>query len=77
MTIVEAWQAVFNPEVIFNHQEWDAFLLGGEVPEMNKQNRANQPIEYPKSDFDQSEFQTYSVGDARTEGTHQFHPPRL
>jgi len=36
MTFVEAWQAVFNPDVVFNLQAWEAFLFGGEVPEMNR-----------------------------------------
>jgi len=31
MTITQAWQAVFNPEVLFNPQAWQAFLLGGEL----------------------------------------------
>jgi iron complex transport system permease protein len=34
MTIAQTWQAVFNPEVIFNRQAWEAFILGAEVPEM-------------------------------------------
>lgn len=36
MSIVEAWYAVFNPEVLFNPQTWEAFLLGGEIPEMGE-----------------------------------------
>ncbi|WP_136689465.1 FecCD family ABC transporter permease [Halorhabdus amylolytica] len=36
-TPVEAWQALVNPDVIFNLQSWQAFLLGGELPEMNRQ----------------------------------------
>ena len=31
MTIVEAWRAVFNPDVLFNPQAWQAFLLGGQL----------------------------------------------
>jgi len=48
MTIVEAWQAVFNVNVIFNPQAWEAFLLGGEVPEMNKRSLIVWNIRLPR-----------------------------
>jgi iron complex transport system permease protein len=48
MTIVEAWQAVFNPDVILNRQAWEAFLLGGEVPEMSKQSLIVWNIRLPR-----------------------------
>jgi iron complex transport system permease protein len=48
MTIVEAWQAVFNPEVVFNRRAWEAFLLGGEVPEMSKQSLIVWNIRLPR-----------------------------
>jgi iron complex transport system permease protein len=32
MPISQAWQAVFNPKVIFNQEVWEAFLLTGELP---------------------------------------------
>jgi iron complex transport system permease protein len=48
MSIVEAWQAVFNPNVIFNAQAWEAFLLGGEVPEMNKRSLIVWNIRLPR-----------------------------
>lgn len=35
MTLVEAWHAVFDPDVLFNVAAWRAFLLGGEVPTMD------------------------------------------
>ncbi|QFU84826.1 FecCD family ABC transporter permease [Natronorubrum aibiense] len=35
MTFAEAWRAVFNPNVVFNPQAWDAFLLGEAMPEMS------------------------------------------
>ncbi|WP_128476995.1 FecCD family ABC transporter permease [Halorussus pelagicus] len=31
MTIVEAWQAVFNPDVLFDPRVWETFLLGGQL----------------------------------------------
>jgi iron complex transport system permease protein len=31
MTIVEAWQAVFNPNVIFDPRVWEVFILGGKL----------------------------------------------
>jgi len=48
MTLVEAWQAVFNPEVIFNTQAWEAFLLGSEVPEMGKRSLIVWNIRLPR-----------------------------
>jgi iron complex transport system permease protein len=33
MSIAEAWQAVFNPNVIFNPSVWDVIFYGGELPE--------------------------------------------
>ncbi|MEF8825622.1 MAG: iron ABC transporter permease [Halapricum sp.] len=33
MTFAQAWNAVFNPKVLFSWQAWDAFLFGGELPE--------------------------------------------
>ena len=35
MTPVEAWRAVLNPDVVFSRRAWNAFLLGGEMPEMS------------------------------------------
>ena len=48
MSIVEAWQAVFNPNVVFNLQAWEAWLLGGEVPEMNKRSLIVWNIRLPR-----------------------------
>jgi iron complex transport system permease protein len=48
MSLVEAWQAVFNPEVIFDLQTWAAFFLGGEVPEMNKRSLIVWNIRMPR-----------------------------
>ena len=48
MTIIEAWQAVFNPEVILSRQAWEAFLLGGELPEMNKRSLIVWNIRLPR-----------------------------
>jgi iron complex transport system permease protein len=31
MTVLQAWQAVFNPEVIFDRRTWEVFLLGGKL----------------------------------------------
>src|SRR6056297_607102 len=35
MTFLEAWRAVFNPNVILNVTAWSAFLFGTELPEMS------------------------------------------
>ncbi|MFB6210080.1 MAG: FecCD family ABC transporter permease [Halobacteriales archaeon] len=48
MTVIEAWQAVFNPNVVFNAQAWDAFLFGGELPEMNKRSLIVWNIRLPR-----------------------------
>jgi iron complex transport system permease protein len=48
MTIIEAWQAVFNPQVVFSAQAWEAFLLGAEVPEMNKRSLIVWNIRLPR-----------------------------
>ncbi|QPV63833.1 iron ABC transporter permease [Halosimplex litoreum] len=48
MTLVQAWQAVFNPEVVFNLQAWEAFVLGGEMPEMNKESLIVWNIRLPR-----------------------------
>ncbi|ESP89975.1 FecCD family ABC transporter permease [Candidatus Halobonum tyrrellensis] len=48
MSIVEAWQAVFNPDVLFNADAWRAFLLGGEVPEMNRRSLIVWNIRLPR-----------------------------
>ncbi|GAA0291914.1 iron ABC transporter permease [Halarchaeum salinum] len=36
MTLVQAWQAVFNPNVLFNLDAWRAFVFGAQVPEMSR-----------------------------------------
>lgn len=48
MTLIDAWQAVFNPEVIFNPQTWEAFLLGGEIPEMGERSLIVWNIRLPR-----------------------------
>jgi len=48
MTIVEAWQAVFDPDVILNRRAWEAFLLGGELPQMNKRSLVVWNIRLPR-----------------------------
>jgi len=48
MTIADAWQAVFNPRVIFDAQAWEAFLLGAELPEMNDRSLIVWNIRLPR-----------------------------
>ncbi|AUV80669.1 iron ABC transporter permease [Salinigranum rubrum] len=48
MTVVEAWQAVVNPEVVLNPQAWEAFLFGGGVPEMNRRSLIVWNIRLPR-----------------------------
>ncbi|EMA53269.1 MULTISPECIES: FecCD family ABC transporter permease [Halococcus] len=48
MTIAQAWGAVFNPEVILNPAALEAFLLGGEVPEMGRRSLIVWNIRLPR-----------------------------
>ncbi|WP_410767525.1 FecCD family ABC transporter permease [Haloferax sp. DFSO60] len=48
MTLIEAWHAVFNPNVVFNPQAWNAFLLGGELPEMSRESLIVWNIRLPR-----------------------------
>ena len=48
MTLIQAWQAVFNPDVVLNAQTWNAFLFGAEVPEMNKRSLIVWNIRLPR-----------------------------
>ncbi|WP_227132806.1 FecCD family ABC transporter permease [Halorubellus salinus] len=48
MTLVEAWQAVFNTQVIFDLDAWNAFVFGGELPEMNKRSLIVWNIRLPR-----------------------------
>ncbi|KAB1187229.1 MULTISPECIES: iron ABC transporter permease [Haloferax] len=48
MSIAEAWRAVFDPAVVLNPQAWNAFLLGGEIPELHKQTLIVWNIRLPR-----------------------------
>jgi iron complex transport system permease protein len=48
MTLVEAWNAVFNPKVVFSTQAWNAFLFGGELPEMSRESLIVWNIRLPR-----------------------------
>jgi iron complex transport system permease protein len=48
MPIADAWQAVFNPRVIFDTQAWEAFLFGAELPEMNDRSLIVWNIRLPR-----------------------------
>ena len=48
MTITQAWYAVFNPDVLFNTQAWNAFLFGGEMPEMSTESLIVWNIRLPR-----------------------------
>jgi len=48
MTLGQAWAAVFNPDVIFNQQAWNAFLLGGQMPEMSQESLIVWNIRLPR-----------------------------
>ncbi|WP_137286264.1 FecCD family ABC transporter permease [Halorussus salinisoli] len=48
MTLVEAWHAVSDPAVLFDPRVWQAYLLGGELPEMSKQSLIVWNIRLPR-----------------------------
>ncbi|WP_284011235.1 FecCD family ABC transporter permease [Haloarcula pelagica] len=48
MTVLDAWQAVFNPNVLFDADAWAAFLLGSEVPEMSRRSLVVWNIRLPR-----------------------------
>jgi iron complex transport system permease protein len=48
MTIVEAWQAVLDPKVLFSLQAWEAFVFGAELPEMGKNSLIVWNIRLPR-----------------------------
>ncbi|MGQ4557629.1 iron chelate uptake ABC transporter family permease subunit [Halobellus sp. GM3] len=48
MTVLQAWQAVFDPGVLFDLRAWEAFLLGAEVPEMDQRSLIVWNIRLPR-----------------------------
>jgi len=48
MTLGQAWGAVFDPNVVSNRQAWNAFLLGGELPEMSRESLIVWNIRLPR-----------------------------
>jgi iron complex transport system permease protein len=48
MTFVEAWRAVFNLNVILDARAWNAFLLGGELPEIGERSLIVWNVRLPR-----------------------------
>ncbi|WP_136603594.1 FecCD family ABC transporter permease [Salinigranum halophilum] len=48
MTVVEAWQAVVDPQVLFDRRAWESFLLGSELPEMDRRSLVVWNIRLPR-----------------------------
>ncbi|WP_407647590.1 FecCD family ABC transporter permease [Halarchaeum rubridurum] len=48
MTLVQAWQAVFNPHVLFSLDAWSAFVFGSSVPEMTRESLIVWNIRLPR-----------------------------
>jgi iron complex transport system permease protein len=48
MTLAQAWRSVFDPNVLFDLRAWNAFLLGGELPEMSRRNLVVWNIRLPR-----------------------------
>jgi iron complex transport system permease protein len=37
MSVLDAWKLVFDPALLFDPQTWQAFFLGGELPQMTQE----------------------------------------
>ncbi|MFC4990368.1 MULTISPECIES: FecCD family ABC transporter permease [Saliphagus] len=48
MTLLEAWEAVVDPAVLFDGDAWRAFLLGEELPEMGSNSLVVWEIRLPR-----------------------------
>ncbi|MFA1609862.1 FecCD family ABC transporter permease [Halobellus rubicundus] len=48
MSALQAWHAVFNPEVLFEPRAWEAFVFGAELPEMNRRSLIVWNIRLPR-----------------------------
>ena len=48
MTIIEAWQAVFDPKVLFSVRAWQSFFFGTELPELPKRTLIVWNIRMPR-----------------------------
>jgi iron complex transport system permease protein len=48
MTLLEAWRAVFDPSVVANPDAWEAFLLGDELPQMDRRSLVVWNIRLPR-----------------------------
>jgi iron complex transport system permease protein len=48
MTFLEAWTAVFDAGIVFDPDAWNAFLLGGELPEMGRKQLVVWNIRLPR-----------------------------
>ncbi|MEM4782107.1 MAG: iron ABC transporter permease [Halalkalicoccus sp.] len=48
MNLGQAWAAVFNPDVILSGQAWNAFLFGGELPDMSRESLIVWNIRLPR-----------------------------
>ncbi|GAB3667262.1 FecCD family ABC transporter permease [Halopiger thermotolerans] len=48
MTLAETWRAVFDPSIVFNRAAWNAFLFGGELPEMSRNSIVVWNIRLPR-----------------------------
>jgi iron complex transport system permease protein len=48
MALGEVWATVFDPSIVFDPQVWNAFLLGGDLPQMSKQSLVVWNIRLPR-----------------------------
>jgi len=48
MTVVEAWRALLDPAVLFRADVWAAFLLGGDLPPMERRHLVVWNIRLPR-----------------------------
>ena len=48
MSVAEAWRAVLDPAVLFDRRVWEAFLLGGPLPELGNRTLVIWNIRLPR-----------------------------
>jgi iron complex transport system permease protein len=48
MSLGEAWRAVFDPDVVLDPRTWESFLLGAELPEMDRRSLVVWSIRMPR-----------------------------
>lgn len=48
MSLLEAWTAVFDTDVLLSQEVWNAFLLGGDLPELSRESLVVWKLRLPR-----------------------------